>query len=126
MDEKVPEEENDIKDSCRVLRKLRRDERGDTGDGDGKKLDVLDGERAVLGGAERGRRCEVGEPRPPAGLDEDDGTGGKREGLGMKMGARARGSLRSEGTSGRAEEGAGLGDGRVRRDSREERRAGAE
>ena len=44
----------------------------------------------------------------------------------MRMGGRARGSLRTDGTSGRAEEGAGLGDGRVRRDSREDRRVGCD
>jgi hypothetical protein len=120
VDGRAPEEENDIKESCRVLRKLLRDERGDAGDGDSKRLDELEGERAVTGGAERGGRCDVGEPRPTAGLDDDEAVG-KREGLGIKMGARVRGSLRSDGTSGRAEEGAGLGDGRVRRDSREER-----
>lgn len=40
------------------------------------------------------------------------------------MGGRVGGPLRSDGSSGRAEEGAGLGDGRVRRESREERRPG--
>lgn len=75
----------------------------------------------MTGGAERGGRGEAGEPRP-AGLEDE--AGGKRAGLGMKMGGRARGSLRSEGTSGRAAEGAGLGDGRVRSESREERRVG--
>jgi len=120
----VPAGEKDMKDSCRVRRKLG-DESGDTGDGVGSTwLDVRDGERALIGGAERGGRCEVGEPRP-AGLDED-GTGGKREGLGIKMGGGARGSLRWDGTLGRAEQGAGLGDGRVRRESREVRRAGTE
>jgi hypothetical protein len=79
----------------------------------------------LVGGAERGGRCEFGEPRPAICLDED-GTGGKREGLGIKMGGGARGSLRWEGTLGRAEQGAGLGDGRVRRESREGRRAGTE
>jgi len=53
-------------------------------------------------------------------------AGGKREGVGIKMGGGARGSLRWDGTLGRAEEGAGLGDGRVRRESREGRRAGTE
>jgi hypothetical protein len=41
----------------------------------------------------------------------------------MTIGGRECGSLGSQGTSGRAEEGAGLGDGRVRRESREGRRA---
>src|SRR6266850_3089241 len=41
----------------------------------------------------------------------------------MTIGERECGSLGSQGTSGRAEEGAGLGDGRVRRESREGRRA---
>ncbi len=118
----VPAEERDMKDSSRVLRKLG-DESGDTGDGVGNTwLDVRDGERAGTGGAEKGGLCEVSEPRSTT-LDEDE-AGGKREGLGIKMGARARGSLRSNGTSGRAEEGAGLGDGRVRRESREGRRGG--
>lgn len=101
----VPTGEKDMKDSCRVRRKLG-DERGETGDGVGSPW--LDG------GAERGG-CE---PR----LDEDE-AGGKREEFGIKMGGGARGSLRCEGTLGRAEEGAGLGDGRVRMESREERRA---
>ncbi len=122
----VPAEERDMKDSSRVLRKLG-DESGDTGDGIGSTwLDARDGERAVTGGAERGGRCGLGEVRPTAaGLEEDEAEE-KREGLGMKMGGGARDSLRSEGTSGRAEEGAGLGDGRVRRESREGRRAGRE
>ena len=79
----------------------------------------------MTGGAERGGRCEVGEPRPATSLDEDE-AGGKREGLGIKMGGGARGSLRWDGTLGRAEQGAGLGDGRVRRESREGRRAGTD
>jgi len=74
------------------------------------------------GGAECGARYDVGE-LPPAGLDDERA---KKEGLGIKMGGRGCGSLRSRGTSGRAEEGAGLGDGRVRRESREGRRAGGE
>ena len=117
----VPTGERDMKDSCRVRRKLG-DESGDTGDGVGSTwLDVREGERALTAGAERGGWCE-----PAAGLDEDE-AGGKREGLGIKMGGGARCSLRCwNGTLGRAEEGAGLGDGRVRRESREGRRAGAE
>jgi hypothetical protein len=114
----VPTGEKDMKDSCRVRRKLG-DESGDTGDGVGSPwLDVRDDERRLVGGAERGGWCEVGDPR----LEEDE-AGGKREGLGIKMGGGARGSLRCEGTLGRAEEGAGLGEGRVRRESREGRRA---
>ena len=74
-------------------------------------------EREVAGGAERGAWTDVGKI-PPADL------GGKREGLGIKMGGRGCGSLRSQGTRGRAEEGAGLGDGRARMESREGRRAG--
>lgn len=117
--------ERDIKDSCRVRRKLG-DESGDTGDGVGSTwLDVRDGGRALPGGAERGGWCEVGEPCPAIGLEEDE-AGGKREGLGIEMGGGARCSLRWDGTLGRAEEGAGLGDGRLRRESREGRRAGAE
>jgi hypothetical protein len=119
----VPAGERDMKDSCRVRRKLG-DESGDTGDGVGSTwLDVRDAELALAGGAERGGWCEVGEP--PAGLDEDEAVG-KRERLGIKMGGRARCSLRWDGTLGSAEEGAGLGDGRVRRESREGRRAGTE
>ena len=119
---KVPAGERDMKDSCRVRRKLG-DESGDTGDGvGGAWLYVRDGGRAVAGGAERGGWCAVGEPRSP-GLDEDE-AGRKREELGIKMGGGARCSLRWDGTLGRAEQGAGLGDGRVRRESREERRAG--
>jgi hypothetical protein len=119
----VPAEERDIKESCRVLRKLG-DERGDASDGlERTRLDELDGERAMTGGAEWGRRCDVGEP---CAVGLDDEAGGKREGFGMTMGGRARSSLRPDGTSGRAEEGAGLGDGRVRRESREGRRAGRE
>jgi hypothetical protein len=110
--------EKDMKDSCRVRRKLG-DESGDTGDGVGNPwLDVRDGERPLTGGAERGGWCDVGEPR----LEEDE-AGGKREGFGIKMGGGARGSLGCDGRLGRAEEGAGLGDGRVRRESREGRRA---
>jgi hypothetical protein len=121
----VPAGEKDMKDSCRVRRKLG-DESGDTGDGVGSTwLDVRDGEQVLTGGAERGGRCEVGEPRPATSLDEDE-AGGKREGLGIKMGGGARESLRWDGTLGRAEEGAGLGDGRVRSESREGRRAGTE
>ena len=113
----VPTGEKDMKDSCRVRRKLG-EESGDTGVGVGSPwLDVRDGERALTGGAEKGGLCEVGEPR----LDEDEAEG-KREGFGINMGGGARGSLRCEGTLGRAEEGAGLGDGRVRRESREARR----
>ena len=117
----VPTGEKDMKDSCRVRRTLG-DESGSTGDGVGSAwLDVREGEHGLTGGAERGGRCEVGEPR----LDEDE-AGGKREGFGIKMGGGALDSLRWDGTLGRAEEGAGLGDGRVRRESREERRTGAE
>jgi hypothetical protein len=76
----------------------------------------------VAGGAERGAWNDVGEG-PPADLVEVNEREGKREGLGMKMGGGGCGSLRSHGTSGRAEEGAGLGDGSVRRESREGRRA---
>lgn len=113
----MPTGEKDMKDSCRVRRKLG-DESGETGDGvGGPWLDVRDGERAWTRGAERGGLCDVGEPR----LDKE--AGGKREGFGIKMGGGARGSLRCDGTLGRAEEGAGLGDGRVRTESREERRA---
>jgi hypothetical protein len=57
-------------------------------------------------------------------VGEDNEWGEKRVGLGMKMGGRERGSLGPQGTSGRAEEGAGLGDGSVRRESREVRRGG--
>lgn len=114
-----------MKDSCRVRRKLG-DESGDTGDGVGSEcLDARDGEQALTGGAERGGWCKVGEPRPATGLDEDEARG-KREGGGIKMGGGARASLRWDGTLGRAEEGAGLGDGRVRRESRDGRRAGTE
>jgi hypothetical protein len=75
------------------------------------------------GGAERGGRYDVGE-LPRADLaDLDDEASGKREGLGMTIGGGC-GSVRLEGTLGRADNGAGLGDGRVRRESREERRAG--
>ena len=121
----VPAGERDMKDSCRVRRKLG-DESGDTGDAVGSTwLDVRDDEQALTGGAERGGRREVGEPCPATSLDEDE-AGGKREGLGIKMGGGARGSLRWDGTLGRAEEGAGLGDGSVRRESREGRRTGTE
>lgn len=75
----------------------------------------------MTGGAERGGWCEVGEPRPVTGLNEDE-AGGKRERFGIKIGGGARASLRWDGTLGRAEEGAGLGDGRVRSESREVRR----
>lgn len=110
--------EKDMKDSCRARRKLG-DESGDTGDGVGNPwLDVRDGERPLTGGAERGGWCDVGEPRL-----EEDVAGGKREKFGIKMGGGARESLRCDGRLGRAEEGAGLGDGRVRRESREGRRA---
>ncbi len=106
----VPAGEKDMKDSCRVRRKFG-DESGDTGEGVGSPwLDVRDGERAVTGGAESGAWCE-------------DEAGGKRERFGIKMGGGARGSLRCDGTLGRAEEGAGLGDGRVRSESREGRLA---
>lgn len=116
----MPAGERDMKDSCRVRRKLG-DESGETGDGVGSAW--LDGELELTGGAERGGWCEVGEP--PAGLDEDE-AGGKRERLGIEIGGGARCSLRWDGTLGRAEEGAGLGDGRVRRESREGRRGGTE
>jgi len=117
VDVKVATGERDMKDSCR--RRKLGDESGDAGDAIGSAwLDVRDGEQAVAGGAERGGWCSVGEPRPATGL------GGKREELGIKIGGGARCSLRWEGTVGRAEEGAGLGDGRVRRESREGRRTG--
>ena len=123
----VPAEERDMKDSRQVLRRLG-DKGGDTGSGGIRNtwLDVQDGEWAVTEAAERGGRCEVGKARPAAaGLEEDEGEE-KREGLGIKMVEGAHGSLRSEGTSGRAEEGGGLGDGRVWRVSQEGRCAGRE
>ena len=50
--EEVPGGERDMKDSCRVRRKLG-DESGDIGEGVGSPwLDVRDGERALTGGAE--------------------------------------------------------------------------
>ena len=53
-------------DSSQVPWKLG-DESGDIGDGIGSTwLDVRDGEWAVIGGAERGERCEVGKARPAA------------------------------------------------------------
>jgi len=57
-----------MSDSSRVPRKLGDESAsGDTGDGIGSTwLDVRDGEWAVIGGAERGGWCEVGEAHPAA------------------------------------------------------------
>jgi hypothetical protein len=106
-------EENDMKDvdAFLELRELES-ERGDTIGA--KKLEAVDGEAGIVGGAERGGQCDVGEA-PPADLaGEDDEGRGNKEGLGMRIG----------GGIGRAEDGAGLGDGRVRIESREGRRTG--
>ena len=48
----------------------------------------------------------------------------KRDGLGITIGERGRAVSRSEGISGRAADGAGPGEGRVRRESREGRLGG--
>jgi hypothetical protein len=117
-------EEKDMKDvdGFLELRELES-ERGDTIGA--KKLEAVDGEAGTAGGAERGGRCDVGEAPPTDLAGEDDEAKGKCEELGMRMGGGIGcGSSRLEGTLGRAEDGAGLGDGRVRIESREGRRAG--
>jgi hypothetical protein len=117
-------EEKDMKDvdTFLELRELES-ERGETIGA--KKLEAVDGEAGMVGGAERGGRQDVGEAPPMDLAGEDDEAKGNREGLGMRIGGGTGcGSSRLEGTLGRAEDGAGLGDGMVRIESREGRRTG--